>query len=514
MTAVTLIRPPSIVGRLALTLNATPPISLAYLAGSLTAAGHRVHLIDGVGEALGSLRPAYRPDIFINGLSAAEIVDRIPADTGLIGISCLFSHEWPFIRDLVRLIAARLPGAPIVLGGEHATAAPEFSLSDAPELTACALGEGEQTIVDLADAVAAGRSLLCVPGLVVRSSRGIETTAKRHRILGVDEIPRPQWDGLPIERYLDAGLSFGVDRGRTMPILATRGCPYQCTFCSSPNMWTTRYVARDPADVVDEIEGYVARYNAQNIDFYDLTAIIKREWLVEFCQLMIARRVPVVWQLPSGTRSEALDYEALRLMYAAGCRNVSYAPESGSERILDAIKKRVVISRMERSMADAVRAGVNVKVNIILGFPGEERSDIADTLRFILRMARLGIHDVSVWTFSPYPGSELFDRLRAEGRIPALDDDYFAGLLSYSDVGQAVSWTQHVPSLELRAYRTGGMALFYGTSWLLHPDRPMRSLRNVAGKRYESRMEMSLGNLVRRLAATRHARPGWAEARA
>ena len=107
MAIASLIRTPSVVGRYALTLNRTPPLSVAYLAGSLTAAGHDVQVIDAVGEALDEMHPSYRPGIAINGLSVAQIVARVRPDTDFIGISCLFSHEWPLIRDLIAPPAPR-----------------------------------------------------------------------------------------------------------------------------------------------------------------------------------------------------------------------------------------------------------------------------------------------------------------------------------------------------------------------------------------------------------------------
>ena len=492
-----------------MTLNKTPPLSSAYLAGSLTAAGHDVQVIDAVGEALHAMHPSYRADILINGLSVAQIVDRIRPDTQFVGISCLFSHEWPVIRQLIAAIAVRFPDVPIVLGGEHATAVPELCLAEAPTLSACALGEGEETIVELVEACAGqslqhlARTLANVKGIVLRGPDGPMRTAPRARIRDIDDIPAPRWDMTPIERYLDGGLSFGVDRGRTMPLLATRGCPYSCTFCSSPRMWTTRYTTRSPALVVDEIEEYVHRYRAESFDFYDLTAIIERDWILEFCRLLNARKLRVMWQLPSGTRSEALDEETLRAMYRSGCRNVSYAPESGSPRTLHAIKKKVKLERLEASMRAAVRVGLNVKANILIGFPDERTTDLRDTLRFILRMARSGVHDASVWTFSPYPGSELFERLRAAGQLPHLDDDYYASLLSYSDVSGASSYAAALDSRQLQRYRLAGLLLFYGASYLTHPARPLRSLYNIATRRYESRMEMSFGNLLRRLATAR-----------
>jgi radical SAM superfamily enzyme YgiQ (UPF0313 family) len=503
MAIATLIRPPSVVARYALTLNGTPPISVAYLAGSLTAAGHEVQVIDAVGEALEAMHPGYRPDILVNGLSVQEIVARIRPDTQIVGISCMFSHEWPLIRELIAAIDRRLPGVPIVCGGEHATAIPELCLEDAPALLACALGEGEETVVDLVQAIASKRPLSDVAGLVYRDGPDVRSSPGRARIRDVDAIPLPRWDLTPIERYLDGGFSFGVDRGRTMPVLATRGCPYRCTFCSSPQMWTTRYTTRKPALVVAEIEEYVQRWGVEAVDFYDLTSVVKRDWILEFCSLLESRRLRITWQLPSGTRSEALDEPVLQAMYRAGCRNVSYAPESGSERTLQAIQKKVKLDHIAASMRAAVRTGLNVKANILIGFPEEDSSDVRRTLRFIARMARAGVHDVSVWTFSPYPGSALFRQLRAAGKLPRLDDDYYASLLSYSDISGAVSYADALTSRRLQRYRLAGLGLFYGLSYLIHPLRPLRSLYNIATRQYESRMEMSFGNLVRRLTTTR-----------
>jgi anaerobic magnesium-protoporphyrin IX monomethyl ester cyclase len=213
--------------------------------------------------------------------------------------------------------------------------------------------------------------------------------------------------------------------------------------------------------------------------------------------------VRIIWQLPSGTRSEALDAPVLRAMYRAGCRNVSYAPESGSRRTLHTIKKKVKLEHLAASMRAAVGVGLNVKANILIGFPDEQAGDLRQTLRFIWRMARTGVHDVSVWTFSPYPGSELFAQLRAAGRLPRLDDDYYASLLSYSDIAGAVSYAAALGSRQLQRYRLAGLLLFYGASYLTHPARPLRSLYNIATRRYESRLEMSFGNLVRRLSAAR-----------
>ena len=125
------------------------------------------------------------------------------------------------------------------------------------------------------------------------------------------------------------------------PLMATRGCPYRCTFCSSPSMWGTNWYARDPRDVIAEIKCYLTQYRIEHLEFYDLTAVVDRRWIMEFTALLRAERLPITWRLPSGTRSEALDEEVLGAMVASGCEAIVYAPESGSPRTLARVKKRV-----------------------------------------------------------------------------------------------------------------------------------------------------------------------------
>lgn len=506
MADITLVRPASVFAKYAITLNATPPLSISYVAGSLCHAGHAVTVVDAVGAALDQVYDSHVRPLLVNGLKADEILARIPGNTDYVGISCLFTHEWPNIQLLAREIKSAFPHIRLIIGGEHATAVPEYSLTSCHEVDAAVLGEGEETIVDLVDAFARDRDLAGVPGIAYRTGGGVTRTRDRGRIREIDEIPLPRWDLIELEPYLSGGYSFGVNLGRTIPMLATRGCPFQCTFCSSPFMWTTRYQTRSPRLVVAEIESYIRDYKVENIDFYDLTAIIKREWIVEFCGLLIDRKLGVTWQLPSGTRTEAIDREVSELLRRSGCTNLSYAPESGSPRVLRRIKKKISPERMIQSMQDAVRAGLNVKANIILGFPDETLADVMRTYRFIVRMALAGVHDMSIWVYSPYPGCELFDLLKQRGRIREFDNEYFISLLAYSDFTSTVSYDDYLSPRMLKYLRVGGMLLFYATSYLSSPRRAFSTLRHLVTGRYASRMEMAVGALLKRL--TRRPRLG------
>jgi radical SAM superfamily enzyme YgiQ (UPF0313 family) len=459
--------------------DAVPPLGLAYIASALREAGHRVTAVDAVGEGLDRYtRLDWTPYTLMHGLGEDEIVGRIDPAAELIGISCMFSVEWIAVRDLATAIRRAFPRALIVFGGEHATACPEYSLQDCPAADVCVLGEGEETIVDLARAVADGTSLRDVAGLAVRDGNRIVRSAPRSRIRALDEIARPDWSIFPITNYLDNRLSFGADLGRSMPILASRGCPYQCTFCSSPQMWTTLWRARTPELLLAEMKHYMERYGVTNFDFYDLTAIVDRKWIIRFTELLAAERLDITWQLPSGTRSEAIDETVCELLYRSGCRIINYAPESGSEPELKRIKKVVKPDRMLASMRAAHAAGMEIKANFIMGLPGSSWSDVQRTFRFLARAAVAGVDHVSAFPFSPYPGSELFEDLLKEGRV-TLDETYFKSLLAYTDPRHSVSYTEFVGSRALSFLSLGAVAFFYLVSWTLRPAHAVKLLLRI-----------------------------------
>lgn len=494
---VSLIRPPILVPASHPIVQFTPPLGIAYLAGSLRAEGFLVNVIDGLGEALDERHPADR-DCYLYGLDPDAVVARIPEQAKVIGISAAFSFEWPTCRDIIHRIRKRFPDALLVGGGEHITALPEYSLEKS-ELDVCVLGEGEEVLVNLVRATAHGDANLSdILGICYKTAEGkICRNGAYGRIRNLDGIPLPAWDLIPIEKYLDRGMGFGVHRGRSMPVLASRGCPFQCTFCSSPQMWTTRWVPRNTDLLLDELEYYQKHYQIVNFDFYDLTAIVKKSWIIEFCEKIAQRNMQFTWQLPSGTRTEAIDQEVAELLYASGCRNLSYSPESGSLSVLKRIKKKIDPESLLDSIQSCVKAGLNVKVNLIIGFPNETYKEIFETMRFVPRLAWAGAHDLSFWVFSPYPGSEIFSELSAVGNFK-MDDAYFDDLRSYADSSRTKSFTDRVPSYQLKLLRKMGTVLFYAAAWGFRPWRPFIMLRNVLRGTHESRAELALSSILKR----------------
>lgn len=484
MASVTLLRGPVLVLPDALAVHGpTPPLGLAYVAAALQDAGHDVSLIDGAGEGMEQSVLVDSPVGTLEqiGLSLEEIVDRIPADTTIVGITTMFLHEWPTIRALAEKVKGRFPESFVVLGGENATAFSRWIIEESDAVDCCVLGEGEATMVEIVERLSQGHSLAGLPGVALHDEDrhgGVVDNGLSIR-LGKKElnsrIPRPAWDLVPLETYWEHYPFFGVDRGRSMNVLGTRGCPYKCTFCSSPQMWTTKYVVREPEDVVDEIVEYVERYGIQNVNFVDLTAATNRKWTLGLCDALEARAPGVSWQLPVGTRIEAIDAEVLQRLWDTNCRNITFAPESGSPRLLEIMDKRVDLDKVLAACSDGNRIGLRTMINILIGHPEERWSDLLRSCRYLMRAAWVGCSDVAVMMFAPYPGSADFDSLVESGRHVIDEPAYFVGLSRGSS--QHKSWNDRIGARSLRLMQLVMISAFYVTSWVRRPWRAVRFAR-------------------------------------
>lgn len=479
---ITLIKPPIIFSKNSYSTPLTMPLGLAYIAAVLEKAGYQAKIIDCPGLAVSCIRHTPDNRFKVQGLEEERSIELIDPETDIIGLTIMFSQEWPHVRNYINRIHERFPRAVIVVGGEHPTAMSEYTLRDCPAIDYLVAGEGELTMLELVYKLRSGKPVHDINGIAFMVGGEFYKTALSPRLADIREMPWPAWHLINVENYFQPNFTMGIGYGRNMAMLATRGCPYQCTFCSNPTMWTTRYVMRPVKDVVDEIEYDIKTYAANSIDFYDLTAIVKREWILEFISELERRNVRIVWQLPSGTRSESLDEEVVRGLAKTGCGFLVYAPESGSERTLHMIKKRVNLKNLERSIRTALQKGVVVKINFIIGFPFESRIDMLKTLLFVWRMALIKAHDCNISSFSPYPGSELFDELNRNGAFGTIEDEYFENLMTQFDFTMTKTYCRHAGSFEIMLYRIFGMGLFYFLSYVRSPKRLIRLIKGLIQK--------------------------------
>ena len=251
---VCLIRPSTVLRRISITVKPSAPLGLAFIAAAVKSAGHKVTVIDAIAEKPDQYT-VYKGDIEINGLTNMEIVGRIPSDVDVIGLHVMFTNNWLNDRALIDSIGISFPEVPIIAGGEHITGMPERCLKQTKHLKVCVLGEGEETIIELLEKIQANEPLATVSGIAYRDEDTIKMNPRRKRVKEVNNIKWPAWEYFPLESYREHELSYGVIKNElSLPIMATRGCPYECTFCSSPQMWGRNYYMRSPKDVADEIE--------------------------------------------------------------------------------------------------------------------------------------------------------------------------------------------------------------------------------------------------------------------
>jgi radical SAM superfamily enzyme YgiQ (UPF0313 family) len=480
-------------------MKPSPSLGLAFIAGALKKDGHLIQVIDALAEASDQYI-SFKKDIVLNGLSESRIADMIDPNTDVIGLSLMFSGNWLHNRILIDYLGVRFPKATIIAGGEHLSAAPEMCIQQTKYLDICICGEGEETISSVVKAIEIKDELGSIPGIVYRDKSGqpIRTLPKK-RIREIEEIAWPAWEYFPLEKYKQHGIIYGVDRNvYSLPLMATRGCPYECIFCSSPQMWGTRYYMRSPQDVANEIAFFHAKFSVTNFDFYDLTAIIQKKWIIEFAKEIIDRKLQITWQIPAGTRSEVIDREVAYYLYHSGCSNITYAPESGSKEVLKLIKKKVYLPKMLDSIYFSSQEKMNVKLNMIIGFPGETHLSIWKSMWFLIKASWYGANDMSVATLSPYPGSELFETLSKQGKIDINDDDFFYKIIYVDTLFNNSFYNNDINKLALRLYLISYIFVFYASNFLFHPSRLFKTVKNILTSRYESRAEMHLGELIKR----------------
>ena len=483
---VSLVRGPIVFADGSVNNEATPAIACAYIAGYLSEKGYQVVTIDAIGEGLNRTWPLKDyPGFSCHGLQVDEIISRIPKDSDVIGFSGMFSGEWPVLKKLITQTRSHFPKALMVAGGEHITGLTEYSLRDCPALDVCVRGEGEHIFYELLECLGEDGDYTKVNGIAyLDSDNRFILNGNLPRIRAVDTIPWPYWPEGYLEKFWATGKSYGVCTERDMPLMVSRGCPFQCTFCSSPQMWTTLYKLRDPDDVIAEIKSYKERYRITSLQLYDLTAITKRSWAIEFCKKLLQHQINLKWSLPSGTRSEALDHEVLSLLKQTGCNYLVYAPESGSPNTLKKIKKKIHLPRFTESVLEAKRQGLTLRMNLIIGFPSETWRDIFQTLLYGLKMSIRGVDEVPIFIFSPYPGTEIFDELSEAGKI-TLNDEYFFKLTSlnssYLSI-EAASFNLNISSRKLGILRLIFILSNYAVSYLLRPHRIFRTIRNLLSK--------------------------------
>lgn len=413
-----------------------PHIGVVYVASFLHAKGVDVRVIDSPAE----------------GLNLPGVVKRIrDLSPGVVALTAN-TYQLGEARAVAREAKAALPGVRAVIGGYHASALPEQTLREFGEFDFVVYGEGEETALELLRAIEGGGDVSEVRGIARRSDGEIRVNPPRPWIENLDSLPFPAYELFPVHRYRGPYVIFS---GLQRPLSActTRGCPYRCVFCFRSA--GDRLRARSVESVVGELQNDVEKFNPTQILFTDETFTINRAHAARLCEEILRRHLDRRFRWFCQTRVDAVDRELLALMKRAGCIVVSYGVESGDQKILDGMGKRIKIEDAVEAVRMARRAGILVDTNFIIGNPGDTHETIRETIRFAIR---LDPHAASFAILTPFPGTEVA-RLaeRGEGGLRLVSGDW----QHYSkQLGSALE-LEHVSSSDLLSFHRRAYQSFY-----------------------------------------------------
>ncbi len=360
------------------------PLGLAMIAGVLEENGYSVKIIDG------------QLDNLSVGVLQNMLMDLKPEIVGITGTT------WNRFDSFETAAAAKkaLPASTVVYGGPHATFTAEDTLKNISSIDAVVRGEGELTFLELVRAIEAKTGFKNVEGISYREEGEIFHNDDRPLIENIDALPWPARHLLDMKKY-DNNL-FGIP---AITVMTSRGCPMKCVFCSAGAMWGNKYRRRTPKNVADEIEYLKREYGVKAIWFFDDTMTLNRKHIDGLIREFSRRRFDISWYC--GIRLDTVDRELLKNMRKAGCIHISFGVESGSQRVLDRINKKITLSQLDNVVKWSKEFGIYTKSFFMFGLPEETYEEAKKTVELIKKYE--GIVDfiaISGGT-SIVPGTEL-----------------------------------------------------------------------------------------------------------
>ncbi len=370
------------------------PLGIAYLGAVAEKAGHEVTVIDCQAERL-----SY--DTF------RSRINKVSSDVvGLTATTLLYNSA----KELLTIAKEAHPNATTIIGGSHATFWDKNTLQECPALDIVVRREGEITFLEILQRLQQGKSLDGALGLTFRAKDGtIIRNLDRPFLQDLDSLPFPAYHLLPLEAFHRMGKTI-------FPLTTSRGCVQWCDFCSTVRMFGRGYRMRSPKNVVDEMEMLHDKYGESQFTFYDDAFTVNRDHVLQMCQEIRTRKLKVTWDCE--TRVDLVDKELLQTMHDTGCLAVWFGVESGSEKILGQMNKKIKKDQTRTAFKTAQKTGLMTIASAIIGFPGETEETAWETINFI---KELNPDDIGFYVATPYPGTPMYDEVINKGWLRITD---------------------------------------------------------------------------------------------
>ncbi|MBV6340637.1 B12-binding domain-containing radical SAM protein [Candidatus Magnetobacterium casense] len=375
----------------------SPPLNLLLLAAIVRKNGYEPHIIDS---------PAL-------GLSYKDVVTRLlRINPKYVGLTAMTPHIMQ-AGKLAKLIRENVPEALILLGGAHISSVPEETMIRFQEIDVGFIGEADYSLPEFLD-MARQNNSNAVRGIIIRANGQLRKTDDRVEKITLDKLPFYAWDVLEGFPHVYTPPLFTTHRIPATPVLTSRGCSGKCIFCYSGCHKT---ISAHSAEYITEMLKYLKKtYKIKEFMIFDDNFVMHRQNLIKFLNLMITEKLSLTWSC--NARVDMVDDKLLRLMAKAGCWQVSYGIETGSQEIMDRLEKNITIEKVQYAIEASRKAGIRTVGYFMLGHFGETQKTMQETIKFA---CDLGLDDFRLSFFTPLPGTKA---LRIADQYGELDNEW------------------------------------------------------------------------------------------
>ncbi|MCW4030074.1 MAG: B12-binding domain-containing radical SAM protein [Candidatus Bathyarchaeota archaeon] len=403
------------------------PLDLAYIAAVLEQE-HEVQIIDAANEGWKTLQEV-DGNKYRQGLKNEEIQQRLKHfNPDVVDITIPFSGWCKPAYEMAALAKETNENVVTVLSGLHPSARPNDCLSHA-NADYVIIGEPELTAQELVNSLEKDGEVdrKAIRGIGYNQNGQPIINAPRPVIQNLDTLPMPARHLLPMDEYF-AAVKENQLRGEIgkhwTTMITSRGCPFNCVFCTVHTLMGKQWRGRSPANVAEEIQQLKDTYNVEQIDFSDENICLDNKRMEAICDLIIERKFNIEWFTPNGVRADTLTPELLQKMKASGCKKIRLAPESGVQRVVDTIiKKNLKLTDVEQAIVWARQADIHVGLFFVLGLIGETKEDIEQTIAYAYKLRKLGAESFHFSIAMPVYGTELYEQASKGGYLRACFSD-------------------------------------------------------------------------------------------
>ena len=463
------------------------PLGLLYVAAVLDKAGYKTEILD----AFMADFPARKiGDIMEVGMPCEKIKEEIQrSKPDIVGLANPFTCQVDNtvrVADIIKEIDSSIL---TIVGGPHGTVVPIEFLGEARNIDIAVIGEGEYTMLNIIRFFEGNKKIDDVQGIAHRRDEKVVLNSPRPFNKNLDDLPYPAYHLVDMEQYLNPKrIEYRSFQNRALSMITSRGCPFNCSFCSVHLHMGKTFRAHSVDYVVGHIEHLVNKYQVKTIYFEDdnLTFDIKR--FETICDKILEKDIKFQWETPNGVRADYLTLDLLKKMKKTGCQSVFVGVESGDQYVLDKIiGKNLRLKNVIKFAEKCKKIGLKTGAFYIIGFPGETKETMRNTVEFALMLKRkydVGMHLLFA---TPSYGTRLYEECRKEGYIRGnLTPRAFAEVRQ--NWGLPLIETENFTVMDVKEIASRAMKAYRRLSIINYIKRPKKTIKTI----------MSQPNLVRK----------------